>query len=189
MKRRHGLDGLILGCLLAAMPFPGAFAQARGEVPAGYASVPLPRGLSPETADLVVKGRIGKTEAVCLDLATIMALPPLTFRSIDPWDGKEHSFTGASLRGTLAWLGIEEGATKLNLTAKNKYTIPIKRDDFEKHDYILAYMMDGKAFGADPSTRKRGPIAIALDFSKDKDLSLDLYKHQLVWQLAEILVQ
>ncbi len=189
MKLRNVSTCLLL-VLLFAGPAPARLgAQEKAVQVQPLASPAFPRGLTAETADLVVRGRTGQNESVFLDLKTIMALPSVSFHSLDPWDGKEHGFTGIPLKQLMAWIGIDEQASRLILTARNKYSIPVRREDYEKHGYILAYMIDGKAFSAEPSTKKRGPLAIAIDFSKNPELASDLYKHQLVWQLVDILVQ
>ena len=141
-------------------------------------------------ADLVVRGKVGREGIVILDLQTIMSFPPTTFRTIDPWDKeqKEHSFTGVLLKDLLARLGIRDDAKVLVLTAKNNYTIPVERKDYEEHGSIIAWMMDGKLLATDPALRKRGPLAVAIDFAGNKDLPVEIYKHQLIWQLADILV-
>ncbi|MEI6875886.1 MAG: hypothetical protein WCL50_12255 [Spirochaetota bacterium] len=166
-----------------------ATAEDRRTAPSAFSSIAFPTGLVPEQADLTLRGRIGQSGILCLDLKTIMSLPSITFRSVDPWDGKEHSFTGVSLKDFLAWAGIVDASSSLLLTAKNRYSIPIKRSDYETISYVLAWMMDGKVFSDDPATRKRGPLAIAIDFSKNKTLAMELYKHQLVWQLSDIQAQ
>ena len=171
MKRPLRLGGIWLFSLFIALAFGSA--QAPGQ----------------QVPELMVRGKIGGAGVRYLDLATIMALPSVTFSSVDPWDAKQHSFTGVPLNTLLASLGIEKSATSLVLTARNNYRIPIKREDYEEYGYILAYMIDGRLFSEDPSTSMRGPLFIAIDFSRHKTLSMDVYKHQLVWQLSEILVQ
>jgi hypothetical protein len=189
MNSRQGTSFVVIALILASTPTFEATAQKTRELPAGFSAVPIPTGLTQETADLAIRGRISGSGTVFLDLNTIMALPRITFTTVDPWDGKIHEFTGVLLADVMAWLGIDVGATSLMLTANNKYSIPIKRVDYEHHRYIIAYMIDGKDFSADPSTRRRGPLAIAIDFSASRQLDQEIYKHQLVWQLSEILVQ
>lgn len=170
--------------LFAAM---GATSQAAK--PAAPDSVSPPTGPSAETADLVIHGRIGNGGTVLLDLATVMALPANSFTCIDPWDGKEHRFTGALLSDLLARAGIDKSATRITVTAKNKYSIPIRRVDYEKKAYILAWSLDDRAFGEDKATKHRGLFIIAIDFAKHEDLDPQLFKHQLVWQVSDILVE
>jgi hypothetical protein len=142
-----------------------------------------------EPAELVVRGKIGRPGPFVLDLKTVMALPPVTFKTSDPWDGKVYTFTGVLLEDLLKSAGIDRNAAEVVLTAKNKYSIPVHRGDYEKYGYIVAYMIDGKVFSANPATARRGTFAVAIDFSKNKNLPVDIYKHHLVWQLVDILVQ
>ncbi|MDP3176998.1 MAG: hypothetical protein Q8M76_03770 [Spirochaetaceae bacterium] len=164
-------------------------AQGQASPLSAFAAVTLPKDLGPETADLVVRGRTEKGVPLNLDMKTIMALPSVTFRAFDPWDGVEYDFTGVSLKDFMAWVGIKDEAKSLVLTARNSYTIPIKRSDYEKNAYYIVYMIGGKLFADDPAAKQRGPLAIAIDFAASKGLPIEIYRHQLVWKLADIVVQ
>jgi hypothetical protein len=140
-------------------------------------------------ADLTIQGRIGDGSAITLDLATVMDLPAHSFSCVDPWDGKEHRFTGVLLQEMLSRYGIESSSTRVTITAKNKYSIPIRRVDYERCGYILAWKIDGRLFGDDKATKNRGSFIISIDFAKHPELDPQLYKHQLVWQVNGILVE
>jgi hypothetical protein len=142
-----------------------------------------------EPAVVTVRGKVAGGGPVRLDEAAIMALPAATFNSIDPWDRKEHSFTGPLLSDALARAGIDKAATRITVTAKNGYAIPIRRSDYEKYGYLLALKMDGQRFRDQASTANRGLAIIAIDFAKHRELDPELYKHHLVWQVADILVE
>jgi hypothetical protein len=189
MKTLFGTLAALLTAIFICIPVLPATAQKSDGLPSGFPKGRPAAGVTQETAALTVRGKIGNSETILLDIATLKALPAVTFSSIDPWDGKVHSFTGVQLKDLLVWLGIEPSATSVSLNAKNLYSIAIRRDDYEKYGYIIAYLMDGKEFSADPATKKRGPLSIAIDFTKNKDLPQDIYKHQLLWQLVEIIVQ
>jgi hypothetical protein len=148
----------------------------------------LPSGLTTETADLAIRGKVAGG-ILLLDLKTVMAFPAVEFTCLDPWDGKEHKFTGALLSDILARAGIEKAATRITVTAKNKYTIPIRRVDYEKNGYILAWKIDDQLFSEGKSTKNRGVFIIAIDFAKHAELDPQLFKHQLVWQANDILVE
>ena len=104
------------------------------------------------TAELSIGGMIRGGSAVLLDAATVKSFPSLSFACVDPWDGKEHKFTGALLSDILYKAGIDAAATRITVTAKNKYSIPIRRSDYEKYGYILAWMLDDDAFADDKAT-------------------------------------
>jgi len=179
------VTGALLALILAASPST-SFAQGRAGPPATFAAVGFPEGLAPESADLTVRGRREGGAQLNLDLKTIMALPSVTFRAFDPWDGVEYGFTGVPLKEFMDWAGIQDEAESIVLTARNAYTIPIKRADYERNAYYIVYMIDGKLFADDPAAKKRGPLAIAIDFAASKGLPIEIYRHQLVWKLADI---
>jgi hypothetical protein len=167
---------IALACILA---FASLLAVA---APGQALSLKGASGLTEETADLVVQGKIAGGSPLYLDLAAVSALPSRTFTSIDPWDGKEHSFEGVLLSDLMAAVGIDAAATRITVLARNKYSIPIRRADYERYGYILAWKIDGHLFAADESTRNRGVFSVAIDFAGNKALDPNVFKHQLVWQ-------
>jgi hypothetical protein len=168
----------------------GAFALGAQPVGPGTAATASPRpGLTAETADLVIRGKTAGGAPLLLDLAAIMTLPARSFTSLDPWDGKQHRFTGATLAAVLERAGIDPSAARVTVTARNGYSIPIRRADWEKYEYLLAWAIDDHLFAEDPATRNRGPLSLAIDFSRWKELDPTIYKHQLVWQAKDILVE
>ena len=141
------------------------------------------------TADLTLKGKIGDGSPVPLDLATVMSFPSHSFTSVDPWDGKEHTFTGVLLQDLLSRFNLDASSTRITITARNKYTIPIRRGDYEKYGYLLAWRMDGHLFGDDKATKNRSSFIIAIDFTRHPELEPQLYKHQIVWQVNGIIAE
>lgn len=139
--------------------------------------------------DLAIRGKIGNGGVLLLDLATVMSFPTYSFTCVDPWDGKPHSFTGALISDILSRAGIEASSSRITVAAKNKYTIPIRRADYEKYGYILAWKMDDRLFSEDKATKNRGTFFVAIDFSKHGELDPQLYKHQLVWQVNDIIAE
>jgi len=165
-----------------------ASAQGLGR-PASLDSIRLPQGLTAQTADLAVRGSIGDGRAVFLDRATVMSFPEHSFTCVDGWDGKTHKFTGALLDDLLERAGISPSATRITVTARNKYTIPIRRVDYKKFGYLLAWKIDDHFFADDSATKNRGMFIIAIDFARHSQLDPELYKHQLVWQVNDILAE
>jgi hypothetical protein len=175
--------------VLALLAGAAAFASAQSPGRPSLDSIRLPSGLSAETADLAIRGSLGEGSPVLLDLATIMSFPAYSFTSIDGWDGKTHKYTGALLEDVMSRIGMAASATRITVTAKNKYTIPIRRSDYEKYGYLLAWKIDDHLFGDEPATRNRGKLAIAIDFASHADLDPQVFKHQLVWQVNDILAE
>ncbi len=176
-------------CILVAFLGVAGLVAAADSKASAIDSIPLPAGLTVETADLVIHGRLEGGAPVLLDLATILAFPAQTFTCVDAWDGKEHKFTGALLSDILARAGIDKSSARITVAARNKYSIPIRRVDYEKFRYILAWKIDDHFFADDPATKNRGRLSIAIDFSKNPELDPEVYKHQLVWQACDILVE
>ncbi len=148
-----------------------------------------PRGLTAETADLTVRGLVGPGSSVYLDIASIRALPSRTFTCVDPWDNREHAFTGVLISDLLARLGIAPSAVRITVSARNKYSIPIRRRDFEQYEFLLAWAVDGRPLPENPSMKNRSPFCVAIDFGRFPELDPSIYKHQLVWQVNDIRVE
>jgi hypothetical protein len=149
----------------------------------------LTPALSAEAVDLAISGKVGGGAPVLLGLAAVMALPVRSFTCVDPWDGKPHKFTGALLSDVLERAGIDASSYRITVTARNKYSIPIRRTDYEKYGYILAWKLDDALFADDKATKNRGELIIAIDFAKNAELDPQLYKHQLVWQVNGIIAE
>lgn len=149
----------------------------------------VPRGISAEAADLTVRGLIGPDSPVCLDAASVKSLPSRTFTCVDPWDNREHSFTGVLLSDLLERLGISPSASRITVTARNKYAIPIRRRDYERYEFILAWAVDGLPLEDNPAMKNRRPFCVAIDFGRFPELDPSILKHQLVWQVLDILVE
>ena len=154
----------------------------------GFADFEPPASPTSGQADLVIDGS-GVDGPLSLDLDFLMSLPAETFRCVDPWDGEEHSYTGVSLVRLLDSCGMSPDARRVDVLAANGYSAPVTTDDLRKYSYILAYEMDGETFEAAGSLAKRGKLIIALDFTDAEDLDVDVYKHQLVWQVNRIEVE
>jgi len=138
---------------------------------------------------LTISGKLDTVTSYKFSEAEIMALPQHSFFVVDPWDGKMHEFTGVLLAELLSRAGILKSATKITAIAVNNYEIPIRRVDYERYGYLLAWKIDGHLFAEEKATKNRGFLSIAVDFTSHPELDPELIKHQLVWQLNQILVE
>jgi len=172
--------------LLGGLALP-LCAQSRGGA-ADFAAVAIPASVAPDQVVLRVTGALAGGSA-SLDLATIQAFPHVTFTSLDPWVGSPHEFTGVLLLPLLQRLGMATSASVVEVAAANAYKASIRVADMKDHPYLLAYRMDGKLMRDAPEMRKRGALMIALDFDRRPDLDVEVYKHQLVWQVVTIEVR
>lgn len=170
-----------LGVFLSILLLAPCAAAAQG----GTASPDSPAA----TTVLTVHGKSGPAFSYAFSEADIMALPQHGFAAVDPWDGKKHEFSGVLLSDLLAKAGIGKTASKITAVAANNYAIPIRRADYEKYGYLVAWKIDGHLFSDDKATKNRGFLSIAVDFTTYPELDPELIKHQLVWQLNKIIVE
>jgi hypothetical protein len=163
MKRFHA----ILFALLAILGISSAFAQAA----------------APDIPVLAITGKAGPR---VFALADLEALPQAEFAAIDPWSGKEHSYSGPLFSDILKKAGIAKDAVSVTVKAANDYQASVRMDDLRKYRYIIAIKLDGAVMAGKPELRKYGAFMVAIDFKRSPELDAEIYKNQLVWQVVEI---
>lgn len=154
-----------------------------------FEAVKLPQYINAENADLTIKGLVKAANPAYLNLETIMDMPQRTFTTYDPWDKKTQQYTGVEIYDLLKYLGLEKSATYIEIIAANDYRIPIKVEDLEKYDYILSYKVNGTLYSEVEAYKKKGSLAVAINFDGNKNMEIEVYKHQLVWQVIMIIVK
>jgi hypothetical protein len=70
----------------------------------------------------------------------------------------------------------------LRVTALNDYRIDIPMDDAQRHDLLLARLLDDKPM----PVRDKGPLFIIYPFDQNAALRNALYFSRCVWQLRSI---
>ena len=145
--------------------------------------------LTPDTAHLTVEGSLSGKSQVFLSLNTLMAFPQVSFTLVNTWSGKEETFTGTSLIQLLNTLGMKKEATIVEVVAANDYRVLIRRNDIEKIEYILSYKVNHTLYADLPPKQNKGPLAIAINFAKHKEIDREIYKHQLVWFVKKIIIK
>lgn len=177
---RSGLAiSLLLGSLAGCVP---------NHPDAAFRRVPVPASLPPQDVVLEVSGPKTGTP-IRLDLTTLCAFPATRFTIRDPWDLQEHLFEGVLLLPLLQRLGLGAGAELIEVSAANGYRAASRIADLRRFGYLLAYQMDGELTADRKALTKRGALQTALDFDGRPKLSVDVYKHQLVWQVVRIEVK
>ena len=156
---------------------------------AGFKNVRLPESLTADTADLTIEGNIKRDGPVHLDLSTIRSMPVTSFETHDPWDKKTQKYTGVLLVDLLDYIGLEESAASVEVTAANDYKVPIRISDLRRYDYLLAYMIDDVLLTENDGMVKKGKLMVEINFAKHKDMDVETYKNQLVWQTIAISVR
>ncbi|HPO21249.1 MAG TPA: hypothetical protein PLO07_18810, partial [Rubrivivax sp.] len=94
---------------------------------------------------LTVTGRVGQTNAggvARFDMAMLEQLPQRSFVTATPWYATAHKFTGPLLRDVLGACGAS-GST-LRAIALNDYSVDLPFDDAQRHDVLLARLLDDK---------------------------------------------
>ncbi|MDN3920136.1 molybdopterin-dependent oxidoreductase [Roseateles violae] len=170
-RRRIWLAAAAL--LLAALP--GAWAL---EAPSGKVVLTISGPLrSPND---------GKGQA-SFDMAMLAALPQHSFTTKTPWYQGPRKFTGPLLRDVLAAAGVDtsQQGRKLEARAINDYKVTIPLDDAQRHEVLLARLMDDRPM----AVRDKGPLFIIYPFDKDEQLRNTVYYGRSAWQLKALAVQ
>lgn len=135
---------------------------------------------------LTVTGRIGQTNAggvASFDMAMLEQLPQRSFVTATPWYATAHKFTGPLLRDVLGACGAS-GST-LRAIALNDYSVDLPFDDAQRHDVLLARLLDDKPM----AVRDRGPLFIIYPFDSDAQLRTTVYYSRSAWQLKALEVR
>jgi hypothetical protein len=118
--------------------------------------------------------------AVAFDMAMLERLPQTSFTTRTPWYAQPRKFTGPLLRDVLAAAGSH--GSQLRAMALNDYRVDIPVDDTQRHDVLLARLLDDKPM----SVRDKGPLFIIYPFDQDASLRSALYYSRCAWQLKSI---
>jgi len=134
---------------------------------------------------LTVKGALSQpnkgTDAV-FDMKMLANLPQKTFSTRTPWFPDAVSFTGPLLRDVLAAAGAK--GSKIVASALNDYKTEIPFDDVNRHDAIVARLMNGKPM----PIREKGPLFIVYPYDAKSELRSEIYYNRSAWQLKTLTV-
>ncbi|RPJ06125.1 MAG: hypothetical protein EHM28_10705 [Spirochaetaceae bacterium] len=164
-------------------------APSKPGIDPAFAAVEIPSAVPGEKVVLEITGLTGRDASVLLDLETIMRFPRTSFSSSDPWDHKTHEYAGVMLLPLLQRLGMPEKAESIEVIAANNFRASIRPGDLAALGHLLAYSMDGKVMQNQPELVKRGTLAIAINFTANPALDVEVYKNQLVWQAKKIVIR
>jgi hypothetical protein len=132
---------------------------------------------------LTIQGRIRSQNQgphAAFDMAMLAALPQHRFATRTPWYAKARQFTGPLLRDVLAVAGAQ-GST-LRLKALNDYQVDMPWDDAQRHDVMLARLLDDRPM----SVRDKGPLMVIYPFDTRPELRSAVYYSRSAWQLHTI---
>lgn len=125
---------------------------------------------------------IGDKAPVALSDADLVALPQVEFTTTTIWTEGELTFSGPSLSGLLATLGVEN--TDLEMTAINNYKVRIPREAIETDAPIIANRIDGEQFGV----RQKGPLWLVYPYDAEERYRSETVFSYSIWQLTSIRV-
>ena len=132
---------------------------------------------------LTVGGRVrmpNQGEAAHFDMAMLAALPQTSFSTRTPWYAQPRRFTGPLLRDVLMAAGAQGDV--IRLTALNDYRVDMPYQDAQRHDVIVARLMDGKPM----AVRDKGPLFVIYPFDAQPELRGAVYYSRSAWQLRTI---
>ncbi|MCB1998706.1 MAG: hypothetical protein H6933_06600 [Burkholderiaceae bacterium] len=135
---------------------------------------------------LEVRGRVltpNQDGCACFDLAMLAALPQVSFSARTPWYAGPRRFTGPLLRDLLAAAGAR--GTRLRLRALNDYRVDMPWEDTQRHDPIIAHLIDGQPM----AVRDKGPLFLIYPFDDRPELRSAVYYNRSAWQLRAIEVE
>jgi len=152
-----------------------------------YASTTLALEVAKEDIILEVSGNISVTNTqqgtAVFDRKTLSSLPVTEIQTETPWTNGTLHFEGVLLRDLMEYL--KATGNTLQATAINDYAIDIPIEDFQEHDVIIAYKMNGKVM----SIRDKGPLWIIYPWSDTPSLRSELYHSRSIWQLIKISIK
>jgi hypothetical protein len=141
------------------------------------------QALEPPTGKVVltVTGHItvrNSADAAAFDVAMLEKLPQASLQTRTPWYPEARTFTGVRLRDLLAAVGAQDRAS-VSAAALNDYRAVIPAEDWNEHDVLVAYRLDG----APMLVRDKGPLVIIYPFDAVPRLRNAVHYGRAVWQL------
>ena len=132
---------------------------------------------------LTLSGRVrmpNQGDAAHFDMPMLESMPQTSFTTATPWWAQPRKFTGPLLRDVLSAAGAQ--GTTLRARALNDYRVDIPFDDAQRHDMIVARLLDDKPM----AVRDKGPLFIIYPFDAQPELRNAVYFSRSAWQLRAI---
>jgi hypothetical protein len=132
---------------------------------------------------LTISGRVRNPndgQRAQFDMGMLEALPQVSFATRSPWYAQARRFTGPLLRDVLAAAGAQGGT--LRLVALNDYRVDMPFEDVQRHDVIVARLLDDKPM----AVRDKGPLFVIYPFDARPELRSAIYYSRSAWQLRTI---
>jgi hypothetical protein len=130
---------------------------------------------------LTVRGR-GLAASVDFEMDALERLPQQSVVTSTPWFAGPREFSGPLLRNVLRAAGVPPQAERARLVALNDYRVDLPLEDAQRHDVVLARLLDGKPM----TVREKGPLFVMYPFDQEPGLRSAPYYARCVWQLRAI---
>ena len=132
---------------------------------------------------LTVSGRVRQANqgaSAHFDMTMLEAIQQQTINTKTPWFAQARRFTGPLLRDVLALAGAN--GSMLRLIALNDYRVDMPMDDAQRHDVLVARLIDDKPM----TVRDKGPLFVIYPFDSKPELRSAVYYSRSAWQLRTI---
>jgi hypothetical protein len=113
-------------------------------------------------------------------MAMLEKLPQRSFSTKTPWYPEARKFTGVLLRDLLAAVGARGKTVKA--VALNDYRVDIPVDEAQRHDLMVAYLLDDKTM----PVREKGPLVLIYPFDTQPQLRTAINYSRAAWQLRQL---
>ncbi len=151
-------------------------------------SAGVPQEIGSKTL-LTIKGKLKSGTTMEFNLDELMRLPQTEFKVTSRRTHKQDVYQGVSLIDLLDSTTIANTVSVVEVIAENDYRALIKIEDIKRYEYLLAYKKNGLFYWDLELSENKGPLAIAINFDKYPQMDWEIYKHQLVWFVKEIIVK
>jgi len=132
---------------------------------------------------LTVRGRVrlvNNGNTADFDMAMLQQMRQASCETRTPWFSQPRRFTGPLLRDVLSAAGAQGSA--LRMAALNDYRVDIPWEDPQRHDVIVARLLDDKSM----AVRDKGPLLVIYPFDSHPELQTATYYGRAIWQLRTI---
>lgn len=140
--------------------------------------------LAEDTGKIVlsVSGNIGTDVVTEYSVSMLEELPGMEIVTSTPWHNGSVRFYGVPLKDLMAHL--KAAGTSIEIVALNDYRASIPASDFDTHNPIIAYKLNGKRM----SIREKGPLFVMYPFDEKPELKTEAFYARSVWQVRQIIV-
>jgi len=153
----------------------------------GY-SAELSQDMAEKTV-LIISGKLKSGTKMELNLNDLLGLPQTSFSVTSRRTDKQDTYQGVGLRDLLAYVTEDTANMTVNVVAANDYKALISIEDIQRYEYLLSYKKNGLFYEDLELSENKGPLAIAINFDNHPQMEWEIYKHQLVWFVKEIIIQ